>query len=516
MSRVAEFSFTGGLNMTAAPGSAAPGALLYCENFLCNPAGGYDRIAGFERFDGRTAPSSTTVPATVASLRAAIQEVPGEGPIRGVWVYNSKVYAFRNAVGGESCVMWESSSGGWVSKKTGLTPGGTYRFVNFNFKGSASSAMMYGVSGVHKAFQWDGATWTDITTGMSSDTPKYVEAHKNYLWLGFANGSLQNSPLGDPTGTWTPRTGANEIGLGDEITNIVSHKDVLVCYAHNSIFTLSGSANTGSDPWILRPYLRSGGARADTAREIGGDILAWDNLGAVQLSAVQAYGNFSTSAVSDVIRPLAKNLTQLFSQVSKRTGSYRAYSTGGRVLVASFVGNKPIGWTQLNYGKNFVCGGAGEDASGGEMLMVGGDDGFVYQLDKGTSFDGANIVAVLRTTFNTLKSPTQKKRMRRLLLDITATSPINLKVQPDFDYGDFGGNTAAFAFDMYPTGGGGIYDVANWDSLVWDGGVAGKASATVDGVGVNVGFLFNHTSAVEQPFTIAAGYLHFDLWGQQR
>ena len=33
---------------------------------------------------------------------------------------------------------------------------------------------------------------------------KVYQAHKNYLWLGFANGSLQNSALGDPTGAWTP------------------------------------------------------------------------------------------------------------------------------------------------------------------------------------------------------------------------------------------------------------------------------------------------------------------------
>ena len=515
--KVNAFALTGGLNLVAAPGTLKPGELLYAENFICDPNGGYARISGYERFDGRPAPSAGSGASDIAARRALITAVPGEGPIRGVWLYNGKVYAFRNAVGGATCVMWESSTGGWVSKKTGLAPSGTYRFVNCNFKGSASSAMMYGVSGVHKAFQWNGTTWTDITTGMAADTPKFIEAHKNYLWLGFANGSLQNSPLGDPTGTWTSRTGANEIGLGDEITNIISHKDVLVSYASNSVHILSGSANTGSDAWALKPYTRDGGAAADCAKALGGDVLAWDAQGAVYLQATQAYGDFSTAALSGRIRSMADKVTPLFATTSKKTGTYRLFCTDGRVLVATMVGQTLVGWSQVKYDREFACACAGEDSAGNEVLYAGDNSGYVHQLDIGTSFDGATILSVLRTAFNSMNAPTVRKRMVKLTIEISASAaPINLKVQPDYNYGDFGGNTGTMISDMWATGGGGLLDGANWDGFVFDAGIVGLAEAYITGVATTVSLLFNHTSATEQPFVLAAAHLLYEPRGMQR
>ena len=48
-----------------------------------------------------------------AHYRAAIDPVPGEGPVRGVVYFGGTVYAFRNAVGGLSCVLYKSSASGW-------------------------------------------------------------------------------------------------------------------------------------------------------------------------------------------------------------------------------------------------------------------------------------------------------------------------------------------------------------------------------------------------------------------
>lgn len=46
--------------------------------------------------------------------RNAIGQVPGSGPIRGVWVYNSTVYAFRDNAGGTAGGMWKATATGWV------------------------------------------------------------------------------------------------------------------------------------------------------------------------------------------------------------------------------------------------------------------------------------------------------------------------------------------------------------------------------------------------------------------
>lgn len=45
--------------------------------------------------------------------RADISVVPGSGPIRGVWVYQDTVYAFRDNAGGTAGNMWKATSSGW-------------------------------------------------------------------------------------------------------------------------------------------------------------------------------------------------------------------------------------------------------------------------------------------------------------------------------------------------------------------------------------------------------------------
>ncbi len=47
----------GGLDLTTPPLRQQPGVLQDAINFECAPFGGYTRIEGYERFDGRTAPS---------------------------------------------------------------------------------------------------------------------------------------------------------------------------------------------------------------------------------------------------------------------------------------------------------------------------------------------------------------------------------------------------------------------------------------------------------------------------
>lgn len=46
--------------------------------------------------------------------RQFVLPVPGSGPIRGVWVYNDAVYAFRDNVGAMAGLIWKATAAGWV------------------------------------------------------------------------------------------------------------------------------------------------------------------------------------------------------------------------------------------------------------------------------------------------------------------------------------------------------------------------------------------------------------------
>jgi hypothetical protein len=60
--------FPGGLDLITPSLSLQPGALRDVVNFECSQSGGYSRIQGYERFDGRAAPSSGTY--TVVNINA--------------------------------------------------------------------------------------------------------------------------------------------------------------------------------------------------------------------------------------------------------------------------------------------------------------------------------------------------------------------------------------------------------------------------------------------------------------
>ena len=51
--------------------------------------------------------------------RTLIGAITGSGRIRGVWVYNDVVYAFRDNAGGTAKNMWKATSSGWVQVSLG-------------------------------------------------------------------------------------------------------------------------------------------------------------------------------------------------------------------------------------------------------------------------------------------------------------------------------------------------------------------------------------------------------------
>ena len=93
-----------------------PGALLGVNNYESRDEG-YRRFQGYERFDGRKAPSdissdeSDEETAQTETRRMAIGEVPGSGSL-WVWRYGDKTYAFTDDSSGVMA-MYVSSPSGW-------------------------------------------------------------------------------------------------------------------------------------------------------------------------------------------------------------------------------------------------------------------------------------------------------------------------------------------------------------------------------------------------------------------
>lgn len=396
-------TLAGGLDEVERGIDAIPGTLIRANNIECKRKHGYRSIKGYSKFDST--------------------EVPGEGGILGVWRFNNKVYAFRNAAGGATAVMHESTGSGWTSKKTGLTPSGTYRFDNANLSGTQA---MYLASGVHKAAEWDGSTWTDVTTGMATDTPTHVIGHRGHLFLSFGP-SVQASPVGDPAGTWALVLGATEILTNSDVTGFMQTTGGhLLIGSRNHTYILQGFDDAD---WVLESMEEYGnqmGVIEGTLQQLGSRIFYLDDRGVTELSTSQNFGDFSDATLTEMVEETiaAKKNIVAGSCVVKDKTQYRLFFTDGTGLIATFHKNTLKGWTPFSLPITVTAICNAEDANGDEVIYAGADDGFIYQLESTDQFDGAAIPSYFVTTPTHLGSPYLNKRFRRTQADLQAGGPI--------------------------------------------------------------------------------------------
>ena len=143
----------GGEDLATPPLTVSPARCSLALNFECDKNGRMRRIDGYERFDGRSVSESVA--------RASIAAVPGAGPVRGVWVYNDAVYAFRNNAANNACVMYKGTASGWAEVDLGatisFTSGGTYEpQVGDTITGATSAA-----TAIITRIELSGGTWAD-------------------------------------------------------------------------------------------------------------------------------------------------------------------------------------------------------------------------------------------------------------------------------------------------------------------------------------------------------------------
>lgn len=503
----------GGMDLESDPLLLAAGAMILCQNFECKVGGGYRRVGGYERFDGQPAPSEA---ANEIEARAAITPVPGDGGVLGLWIYKGTVYAFRNNADNTEAKMHASSPAGWAEVNTGavvLSPDGKYEFKNYNFSGASYAEKMYGVDGVNDFFAFDGTTFTQISVPGFTDKPQHLAIHKNRAFLAFPKGQLPFSSVGDPA-DWDTATGsAGLIGTGGEIIGQkTTVGGALAVFMRNRVSILYGSTTDELRAEDLREQSEKAGAIEGTIQEIG-DILYLDDRGLTSLSQTDAYGNFRNATIDDPIKSFMGNRLGrvITSTISRSSNQYRLFleAPNGEteVLTLTFGARGLEGYGRTVYPVRVTCACSEEDDTGAERILVGTDQGFVFELERGGSFDGADIEAYFKIPFHHYGNPDYRKRFRRAIVGIDSTDPILLRIKPEFNYGDPGSASHPLR-DEQVAGAGGQWGLDDWNDFVWSKPIVGKAQADIGGSGDNMSLLFYHKGAAK-PFTIYNVIVHY-------
>lgn len=390
-----------------------------------------------------------------------------------------------------------------------LLPSGRYEFENSNFGGGTGTKKMYGADGVNNGFEFDGSVFVKINTGMTTDTPTHVKAHKNHLIFSF-DGSAQHSGIGDPY-TWTIVSGAGELACGDTITAFLELPGTqsgaaLGIYTSNRTLVLYG--NDSSD-WNLVPFSEEAGAKAYTAQFIGTGIVL-DAQGITSLASSQNYGNFQSAVESEKITPYLNDLisSAAASCIVRRKNQYRVFFSGGDAVYVTFKGNKISGMTQVTLPDPVTCISSAEGSGGNEEIYFGSSDGFVYQMERGTSFDGEAIGWTMELAFNHCGSPRQLKSFKKAVTEISGSGYCEFSFSTTLAYGSSEFSEAPTSTVMNELSSLN-WDAFVWDEFSWDGRTLMPSESDITGTAENISLVYSGNSDEFESFTLNGVILHY-------
>lgn len=388
-----------------------------------------------------------------------------------------------------------------------LLPSGRYEFHIYNFFGSTNTLRMYGCDGVNRAFEFDGTVFVPIRTGMTVDTPQHIHCHQKMLFLSF-RGSSQNSGVGTPY-IWTATTGASEIAIGEDITGYMTQPgEILAIFGRNGTYQLQGSSITDFN---LSTISSEVGAIAYTVQNVG-VAYGMDDRGVTKITATQAYGNFNAGTVSRLAQPVIDEIRSktIASSVYRSRNQYRVYGNDGSGFIMTIEGNKIAGITTLSYPVNVTCACSAEDSTGKDVIFFGADNGFVYQADKGSSFDGAAIESSLRLPFNHGRLPRHRKRYRKAVMEMSSVGYAAMRFQPEFTYGDEDVSTPVLD-SATVQGTGGYWDISNWDQFFYDARIVSSPEFSISGTGLNMALLLYQSSAIDMGHQLQGALIHYTI-----
>lgn len=390
-------------------------------------------------------------------------------------------------------------------------PGGTYRAIEHNFYGSSDLNRAYIVSGTHRAMEWDGTVMAPIRTGLSAslDKPAFVAVMREHLFLAVAGGSILFSGTGKPV-SFSTTDGAGEIALGETLTGLKSqNKGAMIITSRGKVAYLTGNDSTD---FQLSVITDDSGAVENTLEVVGKPYFL-DDIGVRDMQAAQSFGDWNIGTITTLIEPLIRQkrdngVAVIGVQKVRRKDQMRLWYADG-TGISIYLGRKMPEAMPFSVGFTPAAIHSGEDPDGYEILFAGDDAGFVYEIDSGASYDGAQVEAYLRLAFLHQGAPSDFKRYHRAFLDmITAEASSMIAFSSDYSFGSV---DLPAGSEMSETiyGGGGFWDTAFWNQFSWSASVQSDATIELNGIGRNVSIVIMSDMTHEQPYTLSSITINF-------
>jgi hypothetical protein len=406
-----------------------------------------------------------------------------------------------------AAVTWRS-----VSRANGIT----LRVSKYRIAGNDK---VIGVDGYGYPFTWDGVTFTVLSSAPSDVFgAEFVVYHKNQMFFSKGETITFTAPYTDSD--FSAANGAGVINVGGAITGLVVFRESLIIFTEKTISQLTG--NTLQD-FLLQPITRNVGCVApDTIEEIGGDVIFLGPEGLRLLSATDRVGDFNLGVVSKTIQDemtsLISSSSSFSSCVIKQKSQYRIFGYNSSVTSSSakgVIGTQTVGndtstmsWAETVGIKAYVC--DGDYTNQTETLVFANDDGYVYQMESGNSFDGANIIASFATPFVYINDPRVRKTFYKMVLYTDPQGGVTTSVNLKLDFDNFGSIQPETISLSNETGTVGFYgnSSAKYGTTVYGAKLKKQFETQLIGSGFSVSIQFVSDSQ-NPPFSLDAATIEY-------
>ena len=460
--------------------------------------------------DGNTVTGASSA-ATGVVARVVLQSGTfAAGTAAGRLILSSSTGVFTSGENLTVAAAIKAIAGG-AATQIALTTGGRYETVVANFGGGTANYKLYGCDGVNRAFEFDGTTFVPIATGMTVDTPNHIAFHKQHLFLTFG-ASVQFSGLGYPY-QWTPLLGAGEIAMNASVTNLLvlpgdQSSGALGIYTRQDTSVLYG---TSSANFSLTAFNTGTGAYAYTAQNMD-QAYVLDDRGIMSLGTSLNFGNFVPASLSMNIPTFiaAHRALAIGSTVNRDRGQYRVFFSDGTGLYMTTLNGRVLGSMPIEYAHGINCCIDSEAPTGGTVQFFGSTNGYVYEMDKGTSFDGGAIPANVNLVYNSIKAPRILKRYRKASVELTGKSYAEIQFGYDLGYRTVYLSQpadATYENDLRSS----YWDDMVWDNFVWDGSDIAPSEIEVTGTAENMAIRISSVSDLFASFTVNNIIVHYTM-----
>ena len=315
------------------------------------------------------------------------------------------------------------------------------RFAKYNFNGTEKIAI---VDGLNEPALYDNTTFTVLLDAPADVVgATFVAEVKNHLF--FAKGTTVTFTAPYTDNDFSAANAAGAINVGGVITALAVFRQQLIIFTESSIHQLAGS--TIAD-FTLQPITTDIGCiDSDTVQEIAGDVMFLGPDGLRLLSATDRIGDFGLASVSKNIQSVMTSFisanTSFTSCVIREKSQYRLLGYNNNItqenaqgiLATQFApqGGEGMAWAETRGIRAYVA--DGNYNQNVEQVFFANDDGYLYQMESGNSFDGINIQTTFATPHLPISDPRKRKTFYKLFLytDPQGSVAFNVSLKLDFD-----------------------------------------------------------------------------------